>query len=218
MKLKQPVIILSVLAMLGAAPLQAAGKGGNRLQSPAVPQLSVEEEGHLLYMREEEKLARDVYLNAYESWGQPIFDNISLAEQKHMNAIADRIDYYGLEYPVTDDAVGEFDNPDLAGLYEDLNADASESLKDALYVGAYIEEVDILDLLTAIEETTHPDIIRVYENLLRGSRNHLRAFVRQIEAMGKPYVAKEMDQDEVNAIVDTPMERGGRVRKGRQAR
>jgi len=89
MKIKQPVVILSVLAMLGAAPLQAAGNGGNKFQPQAVTQLSDEETEALLYMREEEKLARDVYLNAYERWKQPIFYNISLAEQNHMDAIVD---------------------------------------------------------------------------------------------------------------------------------
>ncbi|MDP2030099.1 MAG: DUF2202 domain-containing protein [Thiobacillus sp.] len=41
----------------------------------------------LLFMREEEKLARDVYLTLYETWGLAVFSNIASSEQSHMDAL-----------------------------------------------------------------------------------------------------------------------------------
>ncbi|GAW86023.1 hypothetical protein bplSymb_SCF01604P009 [Bathymodiolus platifrons methanotrophic gill symbiont] len=79
---------------------------------------------------------------------------------------------------------------------------------DALYVGAFIEEVDMHDIEVAIDITSHEDIISVYEELLKGSRNHLRSFVSKIEAEGVVYKAQYLTQEEVDAIVDTSMERG----------
>ena len=49
--------------------------------------LSDEEVYWLMYMREEEKLARDVYATLYEKWGTRIFNNIRVSEQRHMDAV-----------------------------------------------------------------------------------------------------------------------------------
>jgi hypothetical protein len=43
--------------------------------------LSPEEAAGLAYMREEEKLAHDVYLALYEQWGSTIFRSIASSEQ-----------------------------------------------------------------------------------------------------------------------------------------
>lgn len=217
MNIRQTVITLSILAILGSAPLQAGGRGAQNLQSSNTSELSTAETKALLFMREEEKLARDVYRNAYDTWEQPIFLNIASAEQRHMDAIAGRIAAYGLEDqdPVTDNTVGVFVDEELDELFKSLDTDASLSLMDALKTGAFIEEVDIDDLEQAIRNSDHPDVTRVYENLLKGSRNHLRAFVRQIESLGgDAYESQFMEQDDVDMIVDQPMER----RAGRRGR
>ena len=78
---------------------------------------------------------------------------------------------------------------------------------EALWVGGYIEEVDMRDIQDAIDEANHADVINVYENLLRGSRNHLRAFVGKIEDDGDVYKAQELTQDEVDVILNSPVER-----------
>ena len=75
-------------------------------------------------------------------------------------------------------------------------------------VGAYIEELDILDLRHSIAVSVHDDLVAVYEDLMKGSRNHLRAFVGKIENLGMVYQAQLMDQAEVDEIVDTSLERG----------
>jgi len=48
----------------------------------------VEIEG-LLFMREEEKLAGDVYRYFYDLWGNNIFQNIARSEDTHTNAVLD---------------------------------------------------------------------------------------------------------------------------------
>lgn len=163
--------------------------------------LSDTETTYLVYMREEEKLARDTYITLNEDWGLRVFSNISIAEQAHMDAMLALLNYYGIDDPVVNDAVGSFTNATLAGLYVDLVARAAASSLEALYVGAYIEETDIRDIQLAISETAQANIIAIYENLLAGSKNHLRAFVNHIEIRGEDYVAQVLDQSEVDAIM-----------------
>jgi len=168
----------------------------------ALAQLDATETEDLLFMREEEKLARDTYLTLYDLWNHAIFQNIARSEQRHMDTMLAMVEYYGLQDPVTDDTVGVFNNATLAGLYDDLVARGSVSLLEALYVGAYIEELDIRDLRETLGRTDEVPLINAYENLLAGSRNHLRAFVSQITWLGVDYVAQVLDQADVDAIVE----------------
>lgn len=169
---------------------------------PAVmAQLDSAEADTLVWMREEEKLARDVYLTLYDDWQLGIFANIANSEQRHTDAVLAQILYFGLEDPVKDDTVGVFTNSTLAALYTDLVTRGEASLLEALHVGAYIEEIDIADLWNAIDQTDEPGLLFTYENLLAGSRNHLRAFVGQIESRGVTYEAQALTQEEVDAIV-----------------
>jgi hypothetical protein len=160
----------------------------------------------LVFMREEEKLAQDVYVTLYEQWDLAIFDNISQSETTHTNAVADLLASYGIEDPVIGNDVGEFTDPTLQAAYDDLVATGAESLVAALEVGAYIEEMDILDLRERASST--PAIDTLYDNLERGSRNHLRAFVRTLERQGVDYEPQLMEIEDFDAIVGTPTERG----------
>jgi len=139
-------------------------------------QLNLSEIDALLFMREEEKLARDVYLTLYEKWNLAIFNNIAKSEQQHMDAVKILLDRYNLEDPMLGE-IGEFENQKLQELYDELVTTGSESVQDALLIGGAIEEIDILDLKDGLTESTNPDVIRVFESLLRGSYNHLKAFV-----------------------------------------
>ena len=177
------VAILTILAGMTVANMNGQPQRGSRLLPPVV-QLTEAEESHILYMREEEKLARDVYLTLDEIWGAEIFANISDSEQRHMDALKNLITRYGLVDPVADDTLGIYTNPDFAVLYEQFVTDGSESLEAALNVGVYIEELDIADLDQALEETSMRSVRRVFQNLLNGSHSHLDAFQRAIEADG----------------------------------
>jgi len=183
-------------------------------------ELSLAEEEGLLKLREEEKLAHDVYVTLADQWGEAIFTNIAAAESRHMEAVGQLIEKYGLDDPVKTTEVGEFTDPAFAAIYTDLVAAGSVSVLEAYKVGATIEEMDILDLQHVVAETTHEDIQRVYENLMRGSRNHLRAFAAQIDAEGGSYEDQYLSQEAFDAIADSPVERGngrGGQRGGRMA-
>ncbi|MBU1193127.1 MAG: DUF2202 domain-containing protein [Gammaproteobacteria bacterium] len=201
-----PLATLICAVLLGMCSSTSVSAGAAR--NTAAPELDATEAAGLTFMREEEKLARDVYQNFYPLWNNTLFDNISQSEQQHFDAIGGLLDRYRLDDPARMDLPGVFQNPELQALYDQLINQGAASTLAALQAGALIEETDIEDIAKAIMETDQPDILRVYENLLRGSRNHLRAFVAAIEASGIPYTAQVLTQEQVDAIIDSPMERG----------
>ena len=165
--------------------------------------LSETDAEHLLYMIQEEKLARDVYheLSIYYaddgSLLARIFENISASEQRHMDAIKRLITKYDLLNPVGDFDIGEFPDPeegftDFNNLYDDLLSAGTVGYCEALDVGRQIEELDIDDLEAAlgvyesesIAVVEASDVARVFGNLLNGSYNHLNAFSSQLELLG----------------------------------
>jgi hypothetical protein len=190
----------------------AGGNGNSELASlpPAVSgELSAEESAALLYMREEEKMAHDVYVTLYAQWGLPLFQNISRSEQTHTDAVKILLDRYNLSDPASE-AVGMFTNPDLQALYTDLVARGSQSLAEALKAGAAIEEIDILDLQERLAQTDNADIHQVFNNLLNGSTNHLQAFVATLNSQnGETYQPQYLSSDAYQAIISTSSERGG---------
>jgi hypothetical protein len=162
----------------------------------------IEKEG-ILFMREEEKLARDVYLTFNELYvTTPVFSNIADSEQRHMDAIKTLIVKYGLEDPTEGKDIGEFTNQELQQLYHSLISAGSGSLISALEVGAEIEEIDIIDLKEYISQTDKIDIIGIYQNLLKGSENHLRAFVRNLKNRGETYTPRHLSQEEFDDIIN----------------
>ncbi len=171
-------------------------------------ELSVLEIEGIEFMREEEKLARDVYITLYEKWGLRIFSNIAQSEQTHTEAVRDLLEKYDMADPVSDDAIGVFTNDTIQGLYDSLVEQGSVSELEALKVGAMIEDLDIFDLQRYQIGVDNADIMLVYENLERGSRNHLRAFISQIESRGGTYEAQYLTQNAVNEIKDSERERG----------
>jgi len=172
--------------------------------------LSVSEKKDLLHMREEEKLARDVYLTLYDKWKLPVFKNIAKSESWHMHMIKLLLDKYSLSDPVakTGDRVGVFKDAKLQQLYNQLVTHGKRSLIDALKVGATIEDVDIYDLQEAIKNTDNKDIAMVYQNLEKGSRNHMRAFVGILRRYGSDYSPQFITQQEFNAILAKKHEAG----------
>lgn len=155
----------------------------------------------ILNMREEEKLARDVYLTMYEEWGIRTFANIARSKQKHMNVLATLIEAQGLVDPVIGSKPGEFKNSDLASLYASLVALGSKSRQEAFTVGAIIEDLVIYDLESYLSETDDPYTIVVYTNLLKGSENHMRSFTRQLSRYGTAYEARYITQERLEAIL-----------------
>lgn len=148
---------------------------------------------HLEFIREEEKLARDVYIVLAEKWGNPIFSLIIESEQNHMDAMLKLLNYFDIEDPVVDDGVGAFTNTYIGGLFTTLTARGVASEAEALAVGAFIEEYDILDIWKAVADTDVDRIDDVYTNLYEGSYNHLRGYVYNWEkSTGETYTPQLM--------------------------
>jgi hypothetical protein len=216
------VVLVAFIAIGAALAMQPSERGALQDESSATflnvvsirdvvdampkADLNQSESEGILYMREEEKLARDAYWSFGDRYGLPVFDNIADAEETHMNSVKVLMDKYDLEDPIL--KAGKFANHDLQALYDDLVEQGNSSVEEALRVGAVIEETDIQDLLDRLAETDNEDIKMVYESLMRGSRNHLRAFVNNLERRGIEYSPEVLSQEEFDQIVGTPIERG----------
>lgn len=180
----------------------SAGSGAY-VQLPAPGELSQAEADALVYMVEEEKLARDVYNSLYATWGGATFQNIAAAEQTHINAVKNLLTVYGLEDPSSSQA-GAFNNADLQALYDQLIVRGSQSLVEAYRVGGAIEEIDILDLQERLAQTDNADIQQVFNNLLKGSSNHLRAFVNALQMQtGEVYQPQFLSSEAYQALLGT---------------
>jgi len=180
----------------------------DQIDALPVEPLSDGELAALSFMREEEKLARDVYLYLHDLWGSQIFINISDSEQTHTDAVAHLIEKYGLTDPSLGKLEGEFVDPILLGLYDMLIAQGTPSLMDGLLVGATIEDLDIYDLHRQMVNVDNQDITLVFEMLLKGSRNHMRSFSSQLEGMNVVYTPVYISQEEYDSIINSPQETG----------
>ncbi|HRW74348.1 MAG: DUF2202 domain-containing protein [Saprospiraceae bacterium] len=181
---------------------------GDELNAIPDQPLSGDEAASLLFMREEEKLAHDLYAKLYTIWPVQAFSHIAASELTHTEAVLLLIQKYNLDDPSEGNGPGEFTDPTLETLYNDLLNQGMASEIDALKVGALVEEVDIQDLQTALVKIDNQDIIWVYENLMKGSRNHLRAFVKNLKMRGINYTPQVLSQDAFDVIINGEMETG----------
>ncbi len=186
------------------------------LSNTPAGELSDAEKAGLIQMREEEKLAHDVYVTLYEKWGQNIFNNILKSEQTHTDTVKYILDKYKIEDPVKDITVGVFTSSQMQGLYDSLVEQGNKSLIDALVVGATIEDLDIDDLNKLLAQTDNEDIKIAYQNLNRGSHNHMRAFTRNLERNGGKYSPQYISEEEYQEIISGEQERGDMNSQGQR--
>lgn len=159
----------------------------------------------LLFMLEEEKLARDTYIFLYDVWNQNIFSNISNSEQSHINAVKTLLDANQVNYTILQE--GKFENQDLQNLYDKFIKDGVASINAAFIIGATIEDLDIADLDTFISNATSPSLVEVFESLQCGSRNHLRSFNAQLLNYNASYNPQFITQDEFSSIISSSNEK-----------
>ena len=172
--------------------------------------LTASEKQSLAFMIEEEKMAYDVYTLMYSHWGLTPFQNIKESESRHMTSVRSLMTRYGVPDPSAGNGTGVFSNPLISQLFLQLSSKGDSSEIQALTAGAIIEEVDIRDLKEQLLLTNKQDIRQVYENLMRGSRNHLRAFVEQLSFKGITYMPIYLSSDEFDTIINSPKETGAR--------
>jgi hypothetical protein len=163
----------------------------------------------LLFMIEEEKLARDTYRYLDNLWSITQFANIKGSEQTHMNSIETLLKQYNIPYEILPE--GKFANEDLQNFYNEFKSSGSISVANALQIGATIEDLDIVDLQRNIEATNNTAIIAVFENLQCGSRNHLRSFLNGIEFNGDTYTPQFLSLEAYNSIINSAKETCGRI-------
>lgn len=171
--------LAGALLLTAAFPLVAQGR-----RQPVAPLPPTADEIRVLtFMREEEKLARDVYRFLYDQWGISAFDRIAQSEQRHFDSIGALLARYQIADPAAATAPGVYANEAFTKMYAELTAKGSLSLKDALEVGVLIEKTDIDDLEKALPATAKFDIKQVFTNLMLGSFNHLEAFEFNLELL-----------------------------------
>jgi len=176
-----------------------SGQGGrnrnvNALRGPencasldaAMGTLSEADIAGLVYMANEEKMAHDVYATFAAMYDTPVFARIAESETRHQLAVDAILERYGIADQTSALSQGEFSDPRIQQLYDQLIARGSASLADAIATGVLIEQTDIADLevrvagfeeMASLEETA-PDVFQVYSSLLAASGQHLAAFLR----------------------------------------
>jgi hypothetical protein len=165
------------------------------LATPVMAQVAIDPlvAERLAFMREEEKLAHDVYASFAEMYeagtpGSNIFARIAESETRHTEAVLKLLVFYGLPDPAQP-GDGLFLNLELQAQYNTLIAIGEQGKLEALGVGVLIEQKDLADLVDAIElSVAYPNIVQVYSSLLSGSENHLAAFLKALE---KPEASDE---------------------------
>ena len=199
--------VLSVDAN-GVSTVDAAALDARLSGVPPESPLSAAERASLLFMREEEQLAHDVYAALQPKYAQPIFGNIAASETTHAGAVATLLARHGIADPMAGKAPGTFASPAFGALHDALVAAGGAGLLEALKVGVEIEELDIRDIEAQKVDVDNADILTVYDQLLKGSRNHLRSFMSVLVRQGGSYSPKYVTQAAFDAIVGSAMETG----------
>lgn len=177
--------------------LSSCSNDNDNQSSTPITQAEIDD---LKFLREEEKLARDVYLFSYEKYQVSSFSSISQSEQKHMNSVLNLMTKYGVPDSASTE-IGVFNNTDLQALYTSLTAQSNISLVDALKAGATIEDLDINDIDDFISNTTKLDLLNVYDNLTCGSKNHIRSYTSQLSSNGVTYIPQFISVEYYNTIL-----------------
>ena len=191
-------IILTVLSVLLLS--NCYSDDNNDITEAETQELTQDEINDLIFLREEEKLARDVYLHSFNTYNIAIFNNIAKSEQSHM----DNVLAVMKKYNIPDSAnveIGVFNNQEIQTIYDNLIIQSDISLVEALIVGAIIEDLDINDIKDFINNTIKPDLLSVYDKLTCGSKNHIRSYTNQLYNNDIIYTPQYISIDYYNSIL-----------------
>lgn len=164
---------------------------------------SDEERNNIKKISDDEYLAYATYKYICDKYDIDIFNNIAKSELTHYNTIFNLIK----NDPESQNKFNDmFIFAETQSLYDTLTAQADISVLEALKVGLKIEELDIKDLETIKNTTTNSELNNIYNNLQKGSRNHLRSLYKVLSRYGESYTPEHLTQDELNSIILSPME------------
>lgn len=150
-----------------------------------VDELTVRDVDDLNYLYDEERLAHDIYIELADKWELSIFENIAKSEKRHFEYLLVIYEKYGIPVPKTFD--GFYNYPELNIMYDRFFEGGTMTLESSLTLAANFEEYDIADLERYLKHTQNVDLILVYNSLLEGSKNHLRAIHRNLKKHGFDY-------------------------------
>lgn len=190
-----------IVAFIAVSSIIAAFIPDSSLNSKFDPPITEEEKQSLVYVREEEKLAHDVYMKMLEKYNARVFSNIFDAEYRHMSFVKELLDTFKIEDPVKSNDAGSLTNADLSEVYSRLVEQGNLSLIDALKAGAEIEDMDIADLNKRMQLISNNEILMTFEYLKKGSENHLRAFMRNLSRRGATYEPKFLSNSDFQKII-----------------
>ena len=219
-------VVVAIAVSGGVGVVSFAGKSQLQAATDSSTTLDHNETTHLVFMREEEKLARDVYYKLGELYpNSDCFGNIDDSEQRHTTAVRDMLALYGVPDPSTNDNPGVYTGAEYGWYftekYQLLTTMGAASELEALKVGALIEELDMYDInlcpkiiveqdeqIDSPEDcgrlyTDNPNVYDMLGNLVSASENHLRAFVKNIEELQGfgTYEAQYLPQEQVDQIL-----------------
>jgi len=170
--------------------------------------LTADEIEFIYAIREDEKVARDLYFSFFGTFGLKPFENIGKAEDNHIKATEKLFDYYEIDYPALSEN-GKFENAIRQKLFDSLLLKGTPEL-EAFKVMAMLEESNIVEYGEVLKTIANPNIKIVIENLARASANHFKAAIRQITALGGTYRPALMTQEQYRAVIATGFEKGKR--------
>jgi hypothetical protein len=133
----------------------------------------------LTEMREEERVARDLYTQLGRSSGEAIFTRIAAAEQRHLDAVERLMSSQGMDPDAAGTTVGRYAVPDLQSAYNRWLAAGRASDQAAYKVGVELEKQDIAEL-KALRVASGTTGARVVQALRTGSEHHLAAFTKAV--------------------------------------
>lgn len=206
MKKQMLVSATWVLAWFAVFSFQTAATA-QQMPKASTTILTDAEKNHVLWMREESKVARDLYTFLFNRWGIPVFKKKMVKEQVNMDRSLTIINKYGLTDPIVKDEQGIYSKENFRQMYVELAMRGNSSLPEALRAAAITEELDIMELEDALQNTiTNPDLKSIYNTMAVSSRNHLRAIIEQIQCMGEIYGPQRLPEKRFYSIVDSPVE------------
>lgn len=175
---------VAAITAIAVAPAFAAGPPTDRPEpgtgpyatTVATAPLSDAEKSEILFQREEERLAKELYRAFGEKYGVEEFTRIATSEQRHFDAMGRTITRYQLQDPSAGTQVGKYADPELQKRYDDWLQKGNESKEAAFAVGVELETKDIAGLQKSIDVSDNADLDRVFGNLKSGSEHHLNAF------------------------------------------
>lgn len=166
---------------------------------------SPDEQETLRFLLEQRRLVRDIYRHLHGAWEIPAFADLAGAEQRGIGELQRLHRQLRLRHLPADGEPGIFADPALGQLYRRLLTQGLFDIREALELGALIEEMSIIDLRDAIDESRSHRLDQIYIALLGNAYAHLRAIHRQLARSGVDYQPRLLPREGLEAILNNAL-------------